>query len=105
MSISNKVGLEMKVDQAMVLDIARLARIKVTGEEAKNLETELTSILDWIEQLNEVDTDDVKPMTSAVEMVMKKRTDKVDDGGYPEDIMKNAPMAEDDFFMVPKVVE
>lgn len=95
----------MQVDQALVRKIARLARIKVTDEEAKNLEGELTAILDWVEQLDEVDTDGVEPMTRVVEMTMKKREDKVTDGGYPDDIVKNAPIKENHFFMVPKVVE
>lgn len=95
----------MKVDQATVFHIARLARLKVTEEEAKNLEGELTAILDWIEQLNEVDTTDIIPMRSVVEMTMKQREDDVTAGGYPEKILKNAPLSEDHFFMVPKVVE
>lgn len=95
----------MKVDQATVRHIARLARLKVSDDEAKNLEQELTSILDWIEQLNEVDTDNVEPMTSSVEMTMKQRDDEVTKGGHPDQIVKNAPSSEDNFFMVPKVVE
>ncbi|MGH1349627.1 MAG: Asp-tRNA(Asn)/Glu-tRNA(Gln) amidotransferase subunit GatC [Methyloligellaceae bacterium] len=95
----------MKVDEKTVRHIARLARLQVTDEEAKNLETELSSIMNWIEQLNEVDTDDVQPLTSIVEVSLKQRDDVVTDGGYPEEIMKNAPLSEDHFFMVPKVVE
>ncbi len=95
----------MKVDNKTVRHIANLARLKVTDEEAKNLETELTSILDWIDQLKEVDTDNVEPLKSIVEVTMKKRDDEITDGGYPERIMKNAPLSEDNFFMVPKVVE
>ncbi|MEM7619662.1 MAG: Asp-tRNA(Asn)/Glu-tRNA(Gln) amidotransferase subunit GatC [Pseudomonadota bacterium] len=95
----------MKVDQATVHHIARLARIKVSDEDAKNLEKELSSILTWIEQLSEVDTEAVSPMTSAVKTNMKQREDMVTAGGYPRDIVKNAPVSEDDFFMVPKVVE
>ncbi len=95
----------MKVDEKTVRHIARLARLQVTDEEAKNLETELSSIMNWIEQLNEVNTDDVQPLTSIVEVSLKQREDVVTDGGYPEEIMKNAPLSEDNFFMVPKVVE
>ncbi len=95
----------MKVEEKTVRHIARLARLQVTDEEAKNLETELSSIMSWIEQLNEVNTDDVEPLTSIVETSLKQREDVVTDGGYPEDIMKNAPLSEDNFFMVPKVVE
>jgi aspartyl-tRNA(Asn)/glutamyl-tRNA(Gln) amidotransferase subunit C len=95
----------MKVDEATVRHIARLARIKVTDEEAKNLESELSAILTWVEQLSEVDTADVLPRASVVEMSMKKRRDRVTDGGYPEDIVRNAPQADKNYFVVPKVVE
>lgn len=95
----------MSVDQATVKRIARLARIAVSDAEAEKLQGELSGILNWVEQLNEVDTDGVEPMTSVTPMVMKKRADKVTDGGYPEDIVKNAPVHEKTFFAVPKVVE
>ncbi|GAA6212984.1 MAG: aspartyl/glutamyl-tRNA(Asn/Gln) amidotransferase subunit C [Methyloligella sp.] len=85
--------------------IAKLARIKVTDQETKSLEGELSSILSWVEQLNEVDTDDVEPLTSVVETTMKKREDVVTDGGYAQRVTKNAPLSEDNFFVVPKVVE
>ena len=95
----------MQINEATVRKIAHLARIKVTDEEAKALESELSSILDWVEQLNEVDTDNVEPMTSAVETAMKMREDVVTDGGYASRITRNAPMSDDNFFVVPKVVE
>ncbi len=95
----------MQVDEAIVRRIARLARIKVTADEAKGLEAELSSILDWVAQLDEVDTSNVEPMTRVVPIVLKQREDKVTDGGMAADIVKNAPMSEDGFFVVPKVVE
>lgn len=95
----------MHVDEATVRRIARLARIKITDEEAKGLESELSSILDWVEQLKEVDTDDVDPMTRVVPISLKQREDVITDGDKPADIVANAPMSEDDFFVVPKVVE
>lgn len=95
----------MKVDEATVRHIARLARIKVSDSQAKALEGELTGILQWVEQLEEVDTSGVEPMTSVVETSMKMRADEVTDGGYPEDIVRNAPEHTDTFFVVPKVVE
>lgn len=95
----------MQVDEATVRHIARLARIRITDEETKALEGELTAILQWVEQLSEVDTAGVEPMTRVVEMTMKKRQDVVDDGGYPDEIIENAPMKENHFFVVPKVVE
>lgn len=95
----------MQVDEAKVRHIARLARIKVTDEEVKTLQGELSGILDWVEQLGEVDTDGVEPMTRVVAMTMKQRDDVVADGGRADDIVKNAPVVDDHYFVVPKVVE
>ena len=95
----------MQVDEKLVRKIAMLARIRLTDEEVKNLEGELAEILTWVEQLAEVDTDHVEPLTSVADMSMKQRDDIVNDGGYPDDILKNAPAREDDFFVVPQVVE
>ena len=95
----------MQVDQATVKRIARLARIKITEEEARGLETELTGILQWVEQLGEVDTTAVEPMTRVVPIELKKRKDVVDDGEIAEDVTRNAPMTENHFYVVPKVVE
>jgi aspartyl-tRNA(Asn)/glutamyl-tRNA(Gln) amidotransferase subunit C len=95
----------MQVDAAAVQRIARLARIKVTGEEAKALETELSGILQWVKQLDEVDTSGVEPMTSVIPMTLKQRPDVVTDGGIADDVVANAPAREDHFFVVPKVME
>jgi len=95
----------MQVDEATVRRIARLARIKITEAEAKGLETELSGILDWVEQLKEVDTSSVEPLTRIVPIELRKREDKVTDGDIADDIVKNAPMVEDHYFVVPKVVE
>ncbi len=95
----------MQVDDATVRRIARLARIRITDEEADSLRTELSGILDWVEQLNEVETKDVEPMTRVVPISLKKRKDVVSDGEIPGKIVANAPMTEDNFFVVPKVVE
>lgn len=95
----------MKVDDDTVRRIARLARIKITDDEVAGLEKELTGILDWVEQLNEVDTDGVPPMTRVAAHQLKKRKDEVCDGGIAEIVTKNAPHSEDDYFVVPKVVE
>jgi len=95
----------MSVDQNTVRRIARLARIAVTDEDVPHLQGELNAILAFVEQLNEVDVEGVEPMTSVTPMVMKKRQDEVTDGGIPELIVGNAPATEDDFFLVPKVVE
>jgi aspartyl-tRNA(Asn)/glutamyl-tRNA(Gln) amidotransferase subunit C len=95
----------MSVDQNTVRRIARLARIAVTDDEVPHLQGELNAILAFVEQLNEVDVEGVDPMTSVTPMVMKKREDRVTDGGYPDQIVRNAPATEDNFFLVPKVVE
>ncbi len=95
----------MSVDQATVKRVAKLARIKVQDADLPRLAGELNSILGWIEQLNEVDVSGVDPLTSVVSMNMKMRSDDVTDGHYPEKIVANASAHEDNFFMVPKVVE
>ena len=95
----------MSVDQATVRRVAKLARIKVKEENVERLAGELNSILHWIEQLNEVNVEGVEPMTSVVSVKMKKRADVVTDGGIAKDVVKNAPMSEENFFLVPKVVE
>jgi aspartyl-tRNA(Asn)/glutamyl-tRNA(Gln) amidotransferase subunit C len=95
----------MQVDEATVRRIARLARIKVTDAEAKGLEKELSGILDWVKQLDEVNTANVEPMTRVVPIAMKMRDDKITDGEKAADVTANAPMSEDNFFVVPKIVE
>jgi aspartyl-tRNA(Asn)/glutamyl-tRNA(Gln) amidotransferase subunit C len=95
----------MQVDAATVRRIARLARIKVGDAEVENLKGELSGILDWVKQLDEVDTQGVEPMTQVVAHVMTKRADKVTDGEIADQITQNAPLSEDNFFVVPKVVE
>ena len=95
----------MSVDVATVRRIAHLARIAVADDEVEHLREELNAILAFVEQLSEVDVEGVEPMTSVIPIEMKKRPDVVTDGAIPEDIIKNAPAAEDHFFVVPKVVE
>ena len=95
----------MSVDIDTVKRVAHLARIAVTDEEAVKMKGELNAILGFVEQLNEVDVSGVEPMTSVVEMAMKNRDDVVTDGDKAEDVIANAPLSEDHFFMVPKVVE
>ena len=95
----------MSVDLTTVKRVARLARIAVTEPEAEKMVGELNAILGFVEQLDEVDIEGVEPMTSVVAMSMKKRKDAVSDGDKAGDVVANAPMSEDNFFMVPKVVE
>jgi aspartyl-tRNA(Asn)/glutamyl-tRNA(Gln) amidotransferase subunit C len=95
----------MAVDADTVRRIAHLARIAVAENEVDHLKGELNAMLSFVEQLDEVNVEGVEPMTSVTPMAMKKRTDVVNDGGIAEDVVKNAPMSEDNFFLVPKVVE
>ncbi|MGE3144023.1 MAG: Asp-tRNA(Asn)/Glu-tRNA(Gln) amidotransferase subunit GatC [Pseudorhodoplanes sp.] len=95
----------MSVDTATVRRIAHLARIAVEESEVEHLRGEINAILAFVEQLSEVDVEGVEPMTSVTPMVMRQREDAVTDGGMAELIVRNAPATEDNFFLVPKVVE
>jgi aspartyl-tRNA(Asn)/glutamyl-tRNA(Gln) amidotransferase subunit C len=95
----------MAIDAATVRKVAKLARIAAPEERLEALAGELSGILAWIEQLKEVDTDGVEPMTSCVAAKLPFRDDVVTDGGRREEILANAPRADRGFFVVPKVVE
>jgi aspartyl-tRNA(Asn)/glutamyl-tRNA(Gln) amidotransferase subunit C len=95
----------MSVDADTVRRIAHLARIAVKEEEVEHLKGELNAMLAFVEQLSEVDVTGVEPMTSVMPMAMKKRADAVTDGEIAADIVKNAPQSDDNFFLVPKVIE
>ena len=95
----------MSVDKETVRRIAHLARIAIKEEELEPMTGELNTILAWVEQLGEVDTDNVAPMTSVVEAKLRRRADEITDGGYADRVTKNAPNAAEGFFAVPKVVE
>ena len=95
----------MSVDPDTVRRIAQLARIAVAEDEVEHLRGELNAILAFVEQLSEVDVEGVEPKTSVIPMEMKTRPDIVTDGGIPDAILNNAPVAEEHFFVVPKVVE
>lgn len=95
----------MSVDAKTVSRVAHLARIALPVGEVARMQGEINAMLGFVEQLNEVDVEGVEPMTSVMPMVMKKRADFVTDGGIAAQIVQNAPQSEDDYFMVPKVVE
>lgn len=95
----------MAIDAATVRKVARLARIAEPEEKLEPLAKELNAILNWIEQLNEVATDGVEPMTTAIHTPLPMRDDVVTDGGAPDRVLANAPKTKDHFFIVPKVVE
>jgi len=95
----------MSVDKATVRRIAKLARIALPEERVEPMMAELNGILGWIEQLQEVNVEGVEPMTSVVAQKLKMRDDVVTAGGDAAAIVANAPQSEDNFFVVPKVVE
>src|SRR5689334_13596849 len=95
----------MSVDADTVRRIAHLARVAVAEDEVEHLRGELNSILAFVEQLSEVDVSGVEPMTSVTPMAMKKRDDAVTDGGIADQIVQNAPETDDNYFLVPKVIE
>jgi aspartyl-tRNA(Asn)/glutamyl-tRNA(Gln) amidotransferase subunit C len=95
----------MSVDAATVKKIASLARIAITDEEVAKIAPELDNILGWIEQLGEVDTSSVEPMTAVIANTLRLRDDIVTDGDKRDAVLANAPQAEHGFFTVPKVIE
>ncbi|OEJ66802.1 Asp-tRNA(Asn)/Glu-tRNA(Gln) amidotransferase subunit GatC [Magnetovibrio blakemorei] len=95
----------MSLDKDTVKNIAYLARMRVADDKLEPLAGELSSILNWIEQLQELDTDGVEPMASVSDVVLPQRKDAVTDGNCQAAVLKNAPDSEDGFFAVPKVVE
>ena len=95
----------MALDRAAVARVARLARIRIPEDELDHLAGELSNILTWIEQLNEVDIEGVEPMTGVVEVELPEREDRVTDGGRADDILANAPETAEHYFVVPKVIE
>lgn len=95
----------MSVDKETVKKIANLSRIAITESEADALVPELNNILGWVEQLSEVDTKDVEPMTAVIANKLRLRADEVTDGSKRDKILANAPVEEHGFFAVPKVIE
>jgi aspartyl-tRNA(Asn)/glutamyl-tRNA(Gln) amidotransferase subunit C len=95
----------MSVTNEQVRHIARLARIAMSEEELERLVPELNNILDWVEQLGEVNTDGVEPLTAVIDQKLRLRADVVNDGNIRDEILLNAPEAQHGFFTVPKVIE
>ena len=95
----------MSIDIATVAKIAHLARLKVPQEQLQQVAGELSKILNWVEQLNEVNVEGVEPLANVNDLPLRWRDDVVTDGGKAEDILANAPAKTADFFVVPKVVE
>jgi aspartyl-tRNA(Asn)/glutamyl-tRNA(Gln) amidotransferase subunit C len=95
----------MSLDPATVLRIAKLARLHLGVEDVPRVQSELNSILGWIEQLQEVDVSDVEPLAGAAGMALRLRADVISDGGMQEAVLSNAPDRAGPFYAVPKVVE
>ena len=95
----------MTIDLKTVKHISKLSRISIDDEKAKKLEKDLNAIFKWIEQLNELNTDKVEPLTSIAETTLRLRKDKILSDNIRDDILKNSPKDNKDYFVVPKVVE
>ena len=95
----------MAIDKAKVKEIAKLARMKVADNDESELAKELNQILDWIEQLDEVDTKNVLPVTSVTSEILSQRDDKVTNLDQKDKVLVNSPSDNLDFYVVPKVVE
>ncbi len=95
----------MSIDRAAVTHIARLARLRITESDKEKLAGELSDIMNWIEQLQEVETATTQPMSSVIEMALKMRPDIVDDGGKADDVLANASETADGHYVTNKVIE
>ena len=95
----------MSIDLKTVKHISKLSRISIDDEKAKKLEKDLNAIFKWIEQLNKLDTDNIKPLTSIAETTLRFRKDQIESKNIREDVLKNSPKDNKDYFVVPKVVE
>jgi len=95
----------MTIDLKTIKHISKLSRISVDDEKAKKLAGDMNSIFDFIEKLSELDTDTVEPLTSVAETTLKLRVDEVKSGNIREQVLKNSPDENEDFFVVPRVVE
>ena len=95
----------MTIDLKTIKHISKLSRISVDDEKAKKLAEDMNSIFDFIEKLKELDTDNVEPLTSVAETTLKLRADEVKSGNIREQVLKNSPDENEDFFVVPRVIE
>ena len=95
----------MAIDRQTVNRVAFLARLKIDEDKIEATENEFNKILNWVEQLNEVNTDDVEPLSAVNERALVCREDEITEGGQADKVLANAPMAEYGYFVVPKVVE
>ena len=95
----------MSIEKNQVKKVAKLSRISLDESKVESLSKDLNSIINFVEQLNKLDTKDTKPLSSVIDKTLKPRNDKVDDGKIKSQILKNSPNKNEDFFIVPKVIE
>ena len=104
-TVAAAIAPSMSVNADQVRHVAKLARIAMSDAEVEKMVPEFNNILKWVEQLGEVDTDGVEPLTAVIANRLRLREDKVSDGNIRDDILANAPDAQHGFFAVPKVIE
>ena len=95
----------MSIDKNQVKKVAKLSRISLDDKNLESLSNDLASILKFVEQLNKLDTNKIEPLNSIVNKTLEPRKDKINDGKIKEEILKNSPDKNEDFFIVPKVIE
>ena len=95
----------MSIEKNQVKKVAKLSRISLDESKVESLSKDLNSIINFVEQLNKLDTKDTKPLSSVIDKTLELRNDKVNDGKIKEEILKNSPNKNEDFFIVPKVIE
>tara|TARA_B100000941_G_scaffold169308_1_gene120612 strand:- start:267 stop:554 length:288 start_codon:yes stop_codon:yes gene_type:complete len=95
----------MSIEKNQVKKVAKLSRISLDESKVESLSKDLNSIINFVEQLNKLDTKDTKPLSSVIDKTLEPRNDKVNDGKMKEEILKNSPDKNEDFFIVPKVIE
>ena len=95
----------MSIEKNQVKKVAKLSRISLDESKVESLSKDLNSIINFVEQLNKLDTKDTKPLSSVIDKTLEPRNDKVNDGQMKEELLKNSPDKNEDFFIVPKVIE
>jgi len=95
----------MTISKDTILKIADLAKISISEDQIEKLESEISSILNWVENLNEVDTENIEPMSNSLTNFLQMREDIVNDGERGSEILSNSPAEDKSFFVVPKVIE
>ena len=96
---------QMTITKDTIRKISNLAKISIADQEVETLERAISSIIRWVEALNEVDTDNIDPMSNSLTGVLRMREDLVTDGNKVSDILSNSPVDDENFFVVPKVIE